>query len=100
MDPDMIYCMILRILVEKKFLAMPSRGKTSVSARYWSKKKLGQCYSYFSVLTPNYLRSARYLYFHSFLYQRRESIWKELGLNPGPLALQATAPVTRPRHLS
>ena len=27
MDPDMINCMILRIHVEKKFLAMPSSGE-------------------------------------------------------------------------
>ena len=39
MDPDVINCMIWRIHVDlKKILAMPSSGKTRISARYGSKK--------------------------------------------------------------
>ena len=40
MDPDTTNCVLLRIQVEKKILAKPSSGKTSVSARYGNKKNL------------------------------------------------------------
>ena len=40
MDQDTTNCVLLRIQVEKKFLAKPSSGKTSVNAMYGSKKKI------------------------------------------------------------
>ena len=52
---------------------------------------------YLSGLTLRDFRLTGSHFFPSTLYSGREkSIWKELGLNPGPCAMQVTALTTRP----
>ena len=52
---------------------------------------------YLNVLTPNnfWLASSQFFPSDTFLCQRRENCGKELGLNPGPLAMQAATLTSR-----